>query len=221
MNSLVKRGFGVYRIFLKDKLAMSVMMLVSGVMMFVAALNGKGNDTVTMPLGITLAGAAFTFWSFYRIGYEKSQLDTAETEAERQIGRAAITMQIVETAVYLAVAAVGVFLLINHDFMNMMLNLMAGIFTTINGVTGVVTVAKTREHKDFRWWIKVVLSAVEIIMGPYFIFQANEVNIGWLTAMGVLTSVAGVLEVISALTPESIRSTAKDGQDIIRILKEK
>ena len=39
--------------------------------------------------------------------------------------------------------------------------------------------------------------------------------------MGILTTVAGTIEVISALTMDNIKSTVKDGKDIVRIMKEK
>ena len=52
MNKLVKRGFNVWLIFIKNRIASSIMMLMSGVMMFIGALQGKGNDTMTLPLAI-------------------------------------------------------------------------------------------------------------------------------------------------------------------------
>lgn len=219
MNVLVKRAFSIYKVFIRNRLATSVMMLVSGVMMLMGALNGRGNDTVTMPLGITAAGAVFTFWSFYKIGYLKAVRERAVTEADKQIGRANVIMQILETALYFVVAAVGIFLLINHDFMDMVLNLMAGFFTTLNAVTGAAMVIKNRGCRDFKWWIKVVLSVVELVMGVYFLMNATGIDHGWFTAMAVLTTVAGVIEVLSALTPEVLNRTKKDGEDIIKILK--
>ena len=56
MNELVKRGFSAYKIFLKNKLVASIMMLFSGVMMFIAALQGKGNDVYSLPILITTLG---------------------------------------------------------------------------------------------------------------------------------------------------------------------
>ena len=88
MNQLVIRGFNAYKIFLKNKLASSIMMLVSGVMMLIAAINGRGNDTKTLPSLITVVGVILAFWSFYRIGYLKAnydkQADRAKKTAERQ-----------------------------------------------------------------------------------------------------------------------------------------
>ena len=75
MNKLVKRGFSAYKIFLKNKIASSIMMLMAGVMMFIAALNGKGNDTKSLPMLITSIGAILTFWGVYRVGYVKDVFD--------------------------------------------------------------------------------------------------------------------------------------------------
>ena len=221
MNKLVKRGFSAYKIFLKDKLAMSLMMFIPGMMMFIGAINGKGNDTVAMPLGILSAGLAFTFWSFYQIGYIRANFVKMAPGDAKSIEKTAFYMQIFETVLYLAVVALGVFLLINQAFMNKVLNLMSGGFTTLNGVLGAIEIYKKREHKDFRWWFKLVLTVVELVLGPYFLFMSDGVEIGWYVAMGALTAMAGALEVISALTPESIRSTMQDGKDIVQIFKER
>ncbi|MBQ3441443.1 DUF308 domain-containing protein [Candidatus Saccharibacteria bacterium] len=220
MSKLLKRGLSVYKIFLKNKIAMSVMMLVSGLMMFVAALQGKGNNTLAMPLGITIAGALITFWSFYRVGYIKANLDKIKDENERAGAKMLLLMQIGETLIYLIVAAVGVYLLLNQSLVNRVLNLMAGGFTTLNGITGVINVVKRWRERDFRWWLKLVLTIVELVLGPYFLICCDTVEGGWFVAMGALTIVAGTIEVITALTPESIRSTMQDGKDIVRILKE-
>ena len=220
MSKLLKRGLSVYKIFLKNKIAMSVMMLVSGLMMFVAALQGKGNNTLAMPLGITIAGSLITFWSFYRVGYIKANFDKIKDENERAGAKMLLLMQIGETLIYLIVAAVGVYLLLNQSLVNRVLNLMAGGFTTLNGITGVINVVKRWRERDFRWWLKLVLTIVELVLGPYFLICCDTVEGGWFVSMGALTIVAGTIEVITALTPESIRSTMQDGKDIVRILKE-
>lgn len=220
MNQLLRRGISAYRIVLKNKLAMSVMMLVSGVMMFIAAVNGKGNDTVMMPLGITVAGAAFTCWAVYRVGYIKSNLDRSTTEDEKKIEKAVLTLQVVETLIYFIVAALGIFLLINQSFTNMVLNLMAGGFTTLNGVFGVIFLVRNHDIRGFRFYFKVVLTIVELVFGIYFVVMCNSIEIGWFVAMGTLTMIAGAIEVKSALTPESIRSTMRDGKAIVKILKD-
>ena len=75
MNKLVKRGFSAYKIFLKNKIASSIMMLMAGVMMFIAALNGKGNDTKSLPILITTVGTILTLWTVYRFGYIKANYD--------------------------------------------------------------------------------------------------------------------------------------------------
>lgn len=195
------------------------MMLVSGVMMFIAALQGKGNDTVAMPLGITVAGAFFTSWSFYKIGYIKSDLDKITDETEHSMQRTALFLQSLETTLYIIVLGVGMFLLLNQGFMNRVLNLMAGGFTTLNGVLGLVNTFRRRQNRDFRWWFKLVLTLIELGIGPYFLIFSDSVEGGWFIAMGALTTVAGTLEVISAITPESLKNTVQDGKDIVRILK--
>ncbi len=220
MNKFVKRGFSAYRIFLKNKLAMAMMMFIPGVMMFIGAMNGRGNDTVSMPLGITSAGLAFTFWAFYRVGYLKAELDHAPSEQAKKSQKTTIFLQILEAALYLVVVAVGLFLLINQDFMDKVLNLMAGFFTTLNGVMGIIDTIKKRDHRNLRWGFKLILTVLELVLGPYFLIMSDGIETGWYLVMGLLTAVAGALEVIAALTPESLRSTIKDGKDIFKTLKD-
>lgn len=220
MSKLLKRGISIYLIFLKNKIAMSLMMLFSGIMMFIAALQGKGNDTLAMPLGITLAGAVITFWSFYKVGYIKSDLDRIKDEKEHSLVKMSLFLQIGETFIYLIVAGIGVFLLLNQTLVNRFLNLMAGGFTTLNGVLGMIKVIKRRSERTSAWWFRVVLTVVELILGPYFLISCDSVEGGWFVAMGALTIVAGTIEVITALSPESIKSTMQDGKEIVKILKE-
>lgn len=221
MSKLLKRGISIYKIFLKNKIAMSLMMLVSGVMMFIAALKGNGNDTVAMPLGITIAGALLSCWSFYKVGRIRSEMDISREDVERENFGAVLFLQIGESLLYLVVAALGIFLLINQDFMDKILNLMAGGFTTLNGVLGIINLYKRRGQRDVRFWLRLALTVVELILGPCFIFMSDSIEVGWYVAMGALTMVAGTLEVISALTPERLKSTMQDGKDIVKIIKEK
>lgn len=220
MNKLVKRGISVYKIFLKNKIAMSLMMLFSGIMMFIAAINGHGNDTKTMPLMITLAGAGFAFWSLYRLGSIKSDYEKITDRQEKVLQKRAIYLQIGEAAVYVIIAIVGIFLLINESFTDKVLNLMAGGFTTLNGVLGAIKVFKGRELKNFRWKFTLVLTIIELILGPIFIF-APTIDINGYIVMGALTSIAGTIEVISAFTMDNIKNTIKDGKDIARIVKDR
>ena len=220
MNKLVKRGISVYKIFLKNKIAMSLMMLFSGIMMFIAAINGHGNDTKTMPLMIALAGAGFAFWSLYRLGCIKSDYEKITDRQEKVLQKRAIYLQIGEAAVYVIIAIVGIFLLINESFTDKVLNLMAGGFTTLNGVLGAIKVFKGRELKNFRWKFTLVLTIIELILGPIFIF-APTIDINGYIVMGALTSIAGTIEVISAFTMDNIKNTIKDGKDIARIVKDR
>ena len=220
MNKLVKRGFSAYRVFLKDKLAMALMMFIPGVMMFLGALNGKGNDTVAMPLGITVAGSVFTFWACYQVGRIKTELDHLGERDDRRSMQKALILQILEGMLYLVVMVAGILLLINQGFVNKFLNLMSGGFTTLNGVLGAIKLFKRRENKNYRWYFRLVLTLVELTVGPYYFFASDSISSGWFMTMAILTMVAGAVEVVSALTPDSIRSSIKDGKDIVRILKD-
>ena len=142
-------------------------------------------------------------------------------EKEKSLQKMAIFMQAMENIIYLVVLALGIMLLLNQDLMNRVLNLMAGGFTTLNGVLGASNTFKKREHRDFWWWFKLALTVIELILGPYFVICCDSVEGGWFIAMGALTMVAGTIEVISALTPESIRSTMNDGKEIVSIIKDK
>ena len=220
MNRIVKRGFSAYKIVLGNKLATSVMMLMGGVMMAIGAFNGRGNDTKTMPFAIFTAGAVFSFWAFYKIGYMKASLEKARRE-ERSEGRKGMFMQIAETALYLAIAGVGLFLLLNEGFMNTVLNLMTGGFSILNGVFGTIFVIKNREHHGTFWWrFRLGLTILEFVLGFYFIFASSSINTVGFAIMGILTTVAGVIEVFSALTREEFEKTIKDGKEIVKALKE-
>ena len=184
MSKLLKRGISIYKIFLRNKIAMSFMMLVSGVMMFIAALQGKGNDTVAMPLGITVAGALLTFWSCYKVGRIRSEMEANREAADRESMGLALFLQVGETVLYLVVAGLGIFLLINQNFMDKILNLMAGGFTTLNAVIGSINLFKRREQRDMRFWGRLALTIVEYILGLSFIFMSDSIEVGWYVAMG-------------------------------------
>lgn len=222
MNKVVKRGFSVWKIFLKNKLAGSFMMLFSGVMMFYAALNGKGNDTKTLPIAITVVGAVLTLFGAYRIGYVKANFDKIDktNREEKDMNKKALLMQIAETLAYLIVVGLGVFLLTNEGFMNKVLNLMAGGFTTLNGVLNVIKLYKNREKKDSNWRLIFVLMVLELIIGLYFIFASDSIGIEWYIIMGALTTAAGIIEVVSAMTRDNLRCTVDDGKEIVRIIKD-
>ena len=218
MNKLVKRGLSAYKIFLKNKFVASIMMLSSGIMMFIAALNGKGNDTYSLPILITSLGTVLTLWATYRLGYLKSEYDGFKG-TEECVKKREIFAQIVEGLVYAAIAGIGVFLLSNQNFTDKALNIMAGFFTTLNGVLNIFTLYKTRENKNLRWEIRVVLMVFELILGPFFIINSDGLDIGWYIVMGALTTVAGVIEVITVSTKENLRGTINDGKEIVRIIK--
>lgn len=220
MDKYVKRGIGVYKIFLKNKIASSVMMFVSGIMMFIAAVNGNGNDTWSLPALITSIGTLLSLWAVFRLGYMKAHYDLVpKTDSEkRKAGLKQIGMQIIEALLYMAVAGLGVFLLSNPKFTDKALNLMSGGFTILNGVFGAIYVYKHREEVDYAWKFRVGLTIGEFVLGILFIVMSDSIGIGWYVVMGALTTVAGVIEVVSAFTHENIDSTIEDGKKIVDIV---
>lgn len=220
MNRLIKRGFSAYKIVLGNKLATSIMMLMGGVMMSIGAFNGKGNDTKTMPFAIFAAGAVFSCWAFYKIGYMRASAEKVKRE-ERGEARKAFFLQIAETLLYLVIAGVGLFLLLNEGFTNRILNLMTGGFTILNGVFGTIFVVKHREsHGTFWWRFRLGLTILEFVLGLYFIFASDSINTVGFAIMGIITTIAGCIEVFSALTREELEKTMKDGKEIVKALKE-
>lgn len=220
MNELVKRGFSVYKVFIKNRIASSIMMFVSGIMMFIAAVNGHGNDTKTLPLFLTAVGVVLTLWAVYKLGYLKSCFDRVEVVQERKEKGKELILQVVEALLYAVLTGVGVFLLSNEGFTNKVLNLMAGGFTTLNGVLGAIKAYKNREDIDFRWKLLLTLTVLELAIGIYFIVASDSIGIVMYVVMGAITTVAGTIEVISALTSENIQCTLDDGKKIARIIKD-
>ena len=221
MNKLVKRGLKAYNIFLKNKIAASLMMFIPGVMMTIAALNGNGNDLKSLPLMILIAGEIFSFWSLWRLGYIKANLDKMEDEDERKAGWKLFFLQCGEAAIYLLIAVLGVYLLINEDLTNRILNLMAGFFTTLNGVLGAVKVVKGRDNKNFAWKFKLFLTLFELGFGIYFLIAHADINIKSYLVMGIITAVAGAIEVASCFNAKTLKDTLEDGKDIVDTMKGK
>lgn len=219
MNKLVMRGLKAYNIFLKNKLAASLMMFIPGLMMAFAALNGNGNDTKSLPLMILLAGQVFSFWSLYRLGYIKANLDKMEEGDERNAAWKIFFLQIGEGLIYLLITAIGIYLLVNQDLTDKILNLMAGFFTTLNGVLGAVKVVKGRDNKNFAWKFKLFLTLFELGFGIYFLIAFNNINIRSYLVMGIITAVAGAIEVASCLNAKTLKETLEDGKDIVETLK--
>ncbi len=220
MNKLVKRGLKAYNIFLKNKLATSLMMLVSGILMTYGGITGNGNDTKTLPFFILLAGGIFSFWSFYRLGYMKNDLEKPTKASERGEGRKSFFLQIGETLLYLVVVTLGVFLLMNEQFTNKILNLMAGGFTTFGGVLGVINAIKKRNNIDFRWKFMLILTLFELVWGIYFIIASDSIGVGSYIIMGIITTVAGLIEVINSFNADTLNSTIEDGRNIVKTLKD-
>ena len=223
MSELAKRGFSAYKIFLKNRIASSIMMLYSGVMMFIAALNGKGNDTKSLPVMIAAGGIILSVWAFYRLGYIKSTYDHIDItdRQSRASDRKDLMFQILESSAYILVAALGIFLLVNESFTNTVLDLMAGFFTCLNGVFGAINIYKGRKEKDFVWKLTIILTVLEFVIGPIFLFASTSINLTGYTIMGCLTMVAGTVEVIKALTKENLKATLADSKEIVHLIKDK
>lgn len=219
MNKLLQKGFSAWLIFIKNKVAGAVMMLVSGIMMFIAALQGKGNDVKTLPLLILLAGAVFTFWGFYRIGYIKSRYDSLKNSDEKQLERRVLVAQILETALYFIVAGLGVFLLMNEAFTDKVLNLMAGGFTVLNGIFGTIYIFKHLENKNFGFYFRIVLTLLEFGMGSFFIIASDSIEVSSYLILGSITTIAGIIEVAHVITRENLESVVKDGKGMINAFK--
>ncbi len=220
MNKLLRRAGSAWLIFIKNKLAGAVMMLISGFMMALAGFNGKGNDTKTLPSIIALGGIILALWAFYRIGYIKSRYDRIREREAKILERKVLFAQIFESSIYLIITALGVYLFINESFTNRILDYMCGGFTILNGVFGSIYVYKKREKKNFGWKFRLGLTIVEFLMGIYFIFAADSIDAGGYLVMGSITTVAGIIEVAHAITRENIESTIKDSKDIVKALKE-
>lgn len=219
MNKLLRRGLKAYSIFLKDKLAMSLMMLFSGVMMTVAAIQGNGNDTKTLPLMILAGGMVFSFWSLYRLGYIKAGYDQRANGDEREEQLRLFLLQILETIPYIAVAVVGAFLLANESFTNMALNLMTGVFTALNGIFGVIKTWKNRKTRNFGWFFILALTIIELSLGGYFIFAFQSIDIGFYLAVGIITTIGGIIEVISTICDHGLKNALDDCKRIIETFK--
>ena len=220
MNKFVKRGLKAYNIFLKNKLAASLMMLIPGLMMTIAAIQGNGNDTKSLPLMILIAGEIFSFWSLYRLGYIKANIDKMDESEQRSAAWHIFFLQVGEALIYLFITALGVFLLMNENLTNKILNLMAGGFTTLNGVIGAVNAFKKREYMaTFGWKAKLFLTLFELGFGIYFILASDAINIKSYLVMGIITSIAGLIEVIACLNAKTLKDTLEDGREIVETMR--
>lgn len=220
MNKIVKRGVGVWLIFIKDRLAGAVMMFISGLMMAIAGFNGNGNDTKTLPGFITVIGVIFAFWAFYHLGYIKSNIDKEKDRNKKIVEKKTFYLQIIEAIVYLLITALGVYLFVNESFTNTILDLMCGGFTIFNGVMGSIYIFKNSANKTFGWKFRIGLTILEFAMGIYFIFASNSINASGYLIMGSITTIAGVIEVVNAIKQHAIRDAIKDSKDIVNALKE-
>jgi uncharacterized membrane protein HdeD (DUF308 family) len=221
MNKLIKRATSAWLIFIKNKIAGAVMMLLSGVMMLYAAMNGNGNDTKTLPLMILTAGFVFSLWGFYRIGYIKSDYDKGKEDEDIKLMNRGLIFQMLETGLYLIVAGFGIFLLLNESFVDRALNLMAGGFTVLNGIFGLFYLVKHRKNNAYALIFRFLLTVAEFTMGAYFIVNSESIAVENFIMLGSVTSVAGIIEVIHAITRENLKNTLKDSREIIRALKDK
>ena len=195
-------------------------MFISGLMMAIAGFRGNGNDTKTLPSVIALSGVILTFWAFYRLGYIKSNMDRLKDREAKILERKVFYSQVLETAIYLLITALGVYLFINETFTNTILDLMCGGFTILNGVFGAIYVYNRQENKTFSWKFRFGLTALEFAMGLYFIFASGEIGAQMYLFMGSITTIAGIIEIGHAITRENLENTVKDGRDIIKAFKD-
>jgi hypothetical protein len=56
-------------------------------------------------------------------------------------------------------------------------------------------------------------------MGVFFILASSSVNSTGLALMGVITTIAGLIEVISSLSLRSLKDTVTDGRAILETLQ--
>jgi uncharacterized membrane protein HdeD (DUF308 family) len=221
MNKLIKRVTAAWLIFIKNKIAGAIMMLLSGVMMVYAAMNGNGNDTKTLPLMILAAGFVFSLWGFYRVGYIKSDYDKEKEYEDVKLLNKGLIFQLFETGLYLVVAVFGVYLLLNESLVDRALNLMAGGFTVLNGFFGLIYLVKNSKKNAAALMFRFFLTVAEFMMGIFFIVNSEKITIENYIMLGSVTSIAGFIEVVHAITRENLKNTLKDSREIIHALKEK
>ena len=227
MSKLLKRGLSAYKIFLNNKLVMSILMFITGLTMAIAGFSGHGNDTKTLPIAIALIGAILSLWSFYRLGYEKHNVDdfdrasvaTDDSLTQKKSARRLLITQLLESLLYVVVTAIGVALFLNEHFTNQLLNLVTGGFTIFNAILGSINLYSTRNNKTTFWKFMLILTIVEFVMGIFFILASSSVNSTGLALMGVITTIAGLIEVISSLSLRSLKDTVTDGRAILETLQ--
>ena len=219
MSGLLKRGMKAYMIFLQNKLVACTMMLMSGIMMTISGFNGNGNDTKTIPTFIILIGAALSLWTSYRVGYIHANIKQEQSERQTKVSKKALIITVLETILCLLVVCLGVFLINNEQLMNTVLNIMAGGFSILNGVFGVIYLVQNRQNIDNVWKFKIILTVLEFALGIYFILTAQTIGLTAIILLGILTTVAGTLEMILTLSVDSLKGVVKDGKDIVKTLK--
>jgi hypothetical protein len=96
---------------------------------------------------------------------------------------------------------------------------MAGGFTTFNGVLGAISTFKKRDDKDFYWKFVLVLTLFELGFGIYFLLASDSIGIGSYLLMGIITTIAGTLAVVSCLNVKTLKETIEDGKDIVETMK--
>jgi len=195
-------------------------MLLGGIMITIGGVNNTGNDTYTLPSLIAMTGAIFTFWGFYHTGYMKAGYDSLEG-AEKKANLKTIVWQVAETIVYLIITIVGLLLLLNQNFTNRLMNLITGGLTIFNGAIGIIKAIKNRaNYKSFGWIFMTALSVTEIILGILFVILADSISQPGFIVMGIITVIAGIIEVGSALTKQVLKDTVRDGKEILKALRE-
>jgi hypothetical protein len=96
---------------------------------------------------------------------------------------------------------------------------MAGFFTTLNGVLGAVKVIKGRDNRNFAWKFKIFLTLFELGFGIYFLIAFSDIGINSYLIMGIITTIAGAIEVAACFNAKTLKDTLEDGREIVETMK--
>ena len=109
----------------------------------------------------------------------------------------------------------------DEAFTDKVLNLMAGGFTILNGIFGVIYIYKHRENRTFGWKFRIFLTLLEFGMGIFFVAASDSIEVGSYMILGSITTVAGTIEVFHAITRKNLEDVVKDGKNMINAFKDK
>ena len=64
------------------------------------------------------------------------------------------------------------------------------------------------------------LAVIELALGIYFLVAFASISNDALAVVGIITAIAGVIEVANTLKKEPIEKTIEDGKEILKTLRE-